>query len=340
MTASPTPQPRAPVEATQPPSGPGADDARTAPETPAVAEPIAQPPQAEAPRPPRAQALPVEAPPSASAAPEPSLPASPRKAADFGGAVHRRQIRLEATLRSCCEQPDYLVELFGIDGIAEVLGLPAAAVERMIGARPSVRRRFAMRIRSVTGISLANLEAARFIPEGEDELMRAALHFAVAIRLAGTRRVLPRAAYQELNERYGVDAVAFAFERQRHLAEHAEILAEYREEETPSRTDLRLFVRSLAAHGNAAAPIVAIKLGFPASLATAPVANIDLALETGLPALAAAALAHAGRRLPPEAPARNEAAWHADASEDLDAAPAAEPGAGDNGSEDSQPEAE
>lgn len=251
-------------------------------------------------------------------------PASPRRSLDFGGPAHRRRIRLEAILRSCSEQPDWLIELLGVEAIADALELPLAAIERMLSARPSVRRRFARHAREALGLSPHHLEAGRFVPQNAEELLRAALFFAVAIRLAGTRRVMPRAAFQELTQLYGADAVAFAFDNQRHLAEHAEILAEYHEETTPSETDLRLFVRSLAAHGNAAAPIVAIKLGFPASLATAPVANLDLALETGLPALAAAALAHAGELLPPEAPDENEAAWKADASEDLGEEPAAQ----------------
>jgi hypothetical protein len=333
MTSSPTPQqPRAPLAEQGPPPAPGA------PQPPQGRPPHSALPPAEAPAAPVPQSAPLPEAPAAEypepehpaplaqapAPPAHHLPASPRSAPEFGSPAHRRQIRLEAILRSCSEQPDLLVELLGIDTISDALGLPRAAVERMIAARPSVRRRFARRVREAMGLSPRHLEAARFATQNVEELMRAALCFAVAIRLAGMRRVMPRAAFLELTRLYGADSVAFAFEHQRHLAEHAEILAEYREETTPSATDLRLFVRSLAAYGDAAAPVVAIKLGFPASLATVPVANIDLALETGLPALAAAALAHAGGLLPPEAPEANETAWREDASQDLGEEPDAE----------------
>jgi hypothetical protein len=256
---------------------------------------------------------------------------SPRRSTDFGGAGHTRQIRLAAILRSCSEQPDLLFDLLGIDMIADALALPPTAVQRMMEARASVRRRFSRRVRERMGLSLNHLEAARALPDDPEDLMRAARLFAVAIRLAGTKRVMSRVAFQALNERWGADAVAFGFAQQTILDPHAEVLAEYKHDEAPNLTDLRLFVRSLAAHGHAGAAIVALKLALPVTLATAPVANLDLALETGLPTIAAAALATLDAGPPPEGAIRsgvmgsgdNEAAWQADASREDD--PSANP---------------
>lgn len=256
-----------------------------------------------------------------SAPPAPPAPAySPRRSTDFGGAGHTRQIRLAAVLRSCSEQPDLLFDLLGIDMIADALALPPTAVQRMMEARASVRRRFARRVRDRMGLSPDHLEAARSLPDDPQELLRAARLFAVSIRLAGTRRVMSRGAVQALKERWGADAVAFGFAQQPILDRHADVLSEYKHDEAPNLTDLRLFVRSLAAHGHRGAAIVALKLGLPVTLATAPVANLDLALETGLPTIAAAALTALGKAPPPDGAAdrtgNNEADWQADASED------------------------
>jgi hypothetical protein len=247
---------------------------------------------------------------------------SPRRTPDFGGAGHTRHIRLAAILRSCSEQPDLLVDLLGIDMIADALALPPAAVQRMMEARASVRRRFARRVRERMGLSLDHLHAAFTLPDDTEELLRAAHLFAVSIRLAGTKRVMSRVAFQALNDRWGADAVAFGFAQQPILDRHVVVLAEYKHDDVPNLTDLRLFVRSLAAHGHGGAAIVALKLGLPVTLATAPVANLDLALETGLPTIAAAALAAIGDGPPPQGTADiagdDEAAWKADASDDQD----------------------
>jgi hypothetical protein len=257
------------------------------------------------------------------APPSTAVPAqSPRRSTDFGGPGHTRHIRLAAILRSCSEQPDLLFDLLGIDMMADALALPPAAVQRMMEARASVRRRFARRVRERMGLSLDHLHAALTLPDDPQELLRAAHLFGVAIRLAGTRRVMSRIAFQALNDRWGADAVTFGFAQQPILDPHAEVLTEYKHDDVPNLTDLRLFVRSLAAHGHGGAAIVALKLGLPVTLATARVANLDLALETGLPTIAAAALAALGEAPPPDhatnAARNDEAAWEVDASDDQD----------------------
>jgi hypothetical protein len=275
--------------------------------------------------------LPVAPPPAAPpASVPPAVATSPRRSPDFGGPAYSRHIRLAAVLRSCTEQPDLIRDLLGLEMIAETLGLPALAVERMMSARASVRRRLARRVRERLGLTLEHLACAASLPEDSQDLAVAAQYFAVAIRLAGTRRVMSRAAFHALNERWGDNAVAFGLARQTLLDRHAEVLAEYQQEEAVSPTDLRLFVRSLAAHGHAGAPLVALRLGLPVALATAPVANIDLALETGLPDVAAAALAqvqqeNAGSNGVAGYPSNDdEAAWRDDATREADTSAVAE----------------
>ena len=283
-----------------------------------------------------AQALP-EQPRAPSPPPAPIPPAaaplayatSPRRSRDFGGPAYSRHIRLAVVLQGCSEQPDLLRDLLGLEMLSEVLGLPPMALDRMMSARPSVRRRLSRRIREKLGLTLEHLACASSLPEDTQDLALAARYFAVAIRLAGTRRVMSRASFHALNERWGAGAVAFGLARQALLDRHAEVLAEYQLEEVTSPTDLRLFVRSLAAHGHAGAPLVALRLGLPVALATAPVANLDLALETGLPDVAAAALAqvqeevsrHGSGSLPSN---DDEAEWRADASREAELPGAAE----------------
>lgn len=279
---------------------------------------------------PPASAPPAPAPPrvaQAAVASPPAVATSPRRSRDFGGPGYSRHIRLAAVLRSCAERPDLIRDLLGLDTIAEVLGLPALAVDRMMSARASVRRRVARRVRERLGLTLEHLACAASLPDDTQDLALAAQYFAVAIRLAGTRRVMSRAAFHALNERWGEGAVAFGLARQTLLDRHAEVLAEYQQEEAGSPTDLRLFVRSLAAHGHAGAPLVALRLGLPVALATAPVANLDLALETGLPDVAAAALAQVQTSFggPGSLPSNDdEAAWRADATQEADLADAAD----------------
>jgi len=240
---------------------------------------------------------------------------SPRRSEDFDTSAHNRHLRLAAVLDSCSEQPDFLFYLVGIERIAQALSLPPAVIQRMTEARPSVRRRLAKRARMRLGLSAHHLEAARHLPDDPEALRTAAHFFAVAIRVAGIHRVMPRAAFQALNDRYGVEAVAFGMSKQTLLGPHAEILSDYHQDQTPSQTDLRLFVRSLAALGHAGAAIVALRLDLPVSLATAQVANIDLALETGLPKVALSALTLISQTLE-AVNTEDEAAWRADASHD------------------------
>jgi len=242
--------------------------------------------------------------------------APPRRSEDFDTRTHNRHLRLAAVLDGCSEQPDFLFYLVGIEKIAETLSLPPAVIQRMTQARPSVRRRLAKRARMRLGLTAHHLEAARQLPDDPNEFKTAAHFFAVAIRVAGIHRVMPRAAFQALNDRYGVEAVTFGMSKQTLLGPHAEVLAEYQEEETPSGTDLRLFVRSLAAKGHAGAAIAALKLDLPVSLATTQVANIDLALETGLPDVALAALTSISERALEAVSADDEAAWQSDAVQD------------------------
>lgn len=255
-----------------------------------------------------------------------------RRSENFDTRTHSRHRRLASMLDSCSEQPDFLFDLVGVDRIAEALSIPAAAVQRMMEARPGVRRRLAKRARLRLGLSMHHLEAARHLPDDPGELLRAAHYFAIAIRMAGTRRVMPRAAFQALSDRYGAEAVAFGISKQTLLGPNAEILAEYQQDETPSTTDLRLFVRSLAALGHAGAAIVALKLGLPVSLATAQVANIDLALETRLPEVALSALDSVSDGALKAVNAADEAAWQSDASQDG--------GTGEDGSRDNYPDEE
>jgi hypothetical protein len=258
------------------------------------------------------------------AAPPPAFTTSPRRSPDFGGQAYTRHIRLAAVLSSCSEQPDLLRELLGPEMIAELLGLPIPAVEKMMSSRPSVRRRLSRRIRERLGLTLEHLACAPSLPRDARDLVLAARYFAVAIRLAGTRRVMSRASFHALNERWGANAVSFGFAQQALLDRHAEVLADYQLEDVVSPTDMRLFVRSLAAHGHAGAPLVALRLGLPVALATARVANLDLALETGLPDVAAAALAEVLGKAPhrdgsDEPPSNDdEAAWLDDATRDVD----------------------
>lgn len=263
--------------------------------------------------------------------------AFPLRSESFDTPAHNRHLRLAGVLEGCSERPAFLFHLVGVEKIAETLSIPPATVERMIVARASVRVRLAKRVRKRLGLSGDHLEAARRLPDDPQELLKAVLFFAVAIRVAGVRRVMPRATFQALNHRYGVDAVAFGMSRQTLLGPHADILSDYVENDTPSNMDLRLFVRSLAASGHSGAAIVALKLGLPVALATAKVADIELARETGLPEVALAALELISKRAMDAVSAADEAAWQSDASEDVarddpseDGAPDLEPSSPDS----------
>ncbi len=240
-----------------------------------------------------------------------TLPLPPRQEGGSREAADTRRIRLDAILRGSCELPDLLFGLLGTEAMAEAFDLPPSAIERIRQARPGVRRRFAKRLRARFGLRLDQIKAARTVPDDAAEVTRAAYFFAVAIRLAGTRRVLSREDRHGLNERYGADAVGFALQSRATLTPHLEVLDEYRTEDPPTEADLRLFVRSLAAHGHPGAAAVALKLSLPVALATAKVINLDLALETGLPEVAAAAVASVvARQAPSGAPGEPDGEAH------------------------------
>lgn len=206
--------------------------------------------------------------------------------------AHPRHRRLAATLRGACEDPDALVSLLGHERIAGLLGLPESAISSLNGARPALRRRFALHLRRRIGLTRLQVAAARELPDDLRELVYGIYLFATTLRLADTPRILPRERMRALAASYGEEPLSFALAQRALLRDSAQALREVVTGEPPSETDQRLFIRALAAHGHPAAACIALMLGLPVSLATRDVENRFDAVITGLPTLAARALAH------------------------------------------------
>lgn len=206
--------------------------------------------------------------------------------------AHPRHRRLAAILRGACEDPDTLVAVLGHERIADLLGLPESAISSLSGARPTLRRRFAEHLRRRIGLSRLQVAAARELPDDLRELVYGIYLFATTLRLADTPRILSRARMRALAASYGEEPLSFALTQRALLRDSAQALREVITGEPPSETDQRLFVRALAAHGHPAAACTALMLGLPVSLATRDVENRFDAVITGLPTLAARALAH------------------------------------------------
>ncbi len=246
----------------------------------------------------------------------------------------QRHRRLGAVLRGACEDPDTLMTILGPERIAAMLALPESAIAGMAMGRPALRRRFGRHLRKRIGLTRLQVAAAKELPGDLRVLVYGIYLFATTIRLAGTPRILPRTRIRELAAEYGEEPLGFALAQRALLRDSAEALATVITGEPPSETDQRLFVRALAAHGHPGAACIALMLGLPVSLATRHVEDRFDAVITGLPTLAARALAHIRDNSAPVAapaqaepvPARSsenmqamtpeEAAWHQDAAAD------------------------
>ncbi|MGY6570215.1 MAG: hypothetical protein ACXIVE_14565 [Salinarimonas sp.] len=266
--------------------------------------------------------------------------------------AHPRHRRLGALLRGACEDPQTLVAVLGQERIAVLLNLPESAVIAMTNGRPALRRRFATLLRRRIGLTRLQVAAARELPDDLRELVYGIYLFATTLRLADTPRILPRERMRALAASYGEEPLSFALAQRALLRDSAQALREVVTGEPPSETDQRLFIRALAAHGHPAAACIALMLGLPVSLATRDVENRFDAVITGLPTLAARALAHIHEKGAPPLPgpdwrqnaaagtdsdsiARQEDEWRRDADAEAaentlaESAPPAAPASGD-----------
>jgi hypothetical protein len=249
--------------------------------------------------------------------------------------AHPRHRRVASVLRGACEDPDTLVNLLGHERIADLLGLPESAISTLNSSRPALRRRFALHLRRRIGLTRLQVSAAKELPDDLRELVYGIYLFATTIRLADTPRILPRERMRALAASYGEEPLSFALTQRALLRDSAAALREVITGEPPSETDQRLFIRALAAHGHPAAACIALMLGLPVSLATRTIEDRFDAVITGLPTLAARALAHIREKgappmarpdahptatagTDPESITRQEDEWRRDAAAEAD----------------------
>ena len=161
------------------------------------------------------------------ASPGKPAPSTARPAAGASEPVrnaHPRHRRVGALLRGACEDPDTLVAVLGHERIADLLGLPESAISSLNGARPALRRRFALHLRRRIGLTRLQVVAARELPDDLRELVYGIYLFATTLRLADTPRILPRARMRALAASYGEEPLSFALTQRALLRDSARAL--------------------------------------------------------------------------------------------------------------------